>query len=348
MTVLDEKTTEIEEKPAVAEDDTAQSVEDIVREAAAELAEPEEVAAEQAPAVEATEVTETETKAEAPEKVEPVNDTAPEWWGGDVEVWSGLAPEVRDHLEKREASHREAMEQASMPNEVQSYLDQVKDMSAAYGMTVEQGLARLVNANRMLLANPKHGLASLARDLGVDLAELGIAPDGDQTQQADPLLTQVDQLLQSRLGQFQQAQEQQQINTALSELERWAGEKDANGAPLRPYFEELQPLVKTEMDRLLAANPNGDRWDALDNAYKTVSRIKTPVTDMEAEIEKRAQEKADALLKANQAEVAKAKSAAVSPASSASHVSNDDAVPASVEDTVRQAAAELASSGGRI
>jgi len=346
MTVLDEKTTEIEEKPAVAEDDTAQSVEDIVREAAAELAEPEkdtetEAAAEQAPEVE-------ETKAEAPDEVEPAIDTAPDWWGGDVEVWSGLAPEVRETIEKREASHREAMEQASMPNEVQSYLDQVKDMSAAYGMTVEQGLARLVNANRMLLANPKHGLASLARDLGVDLAELGIAPDGDQTQQADPLLTQVDQLLQSRLGQFQQAQEQQQINTALSELERWAGEKDANGAPLRPYFEELQPLVKTEMDRLLAANPNGDRWDALDNAYKTVSRIKTPVTDMEAEIEKRAQEKADALLKANQAEVAKAKSAAVSPASSASHVSNDDAVPASVEDTVRQAAAELASSGGRI
>lgn len=345
MAVLDEKTTEIDEKTAPADDDTAQSVEDIVREAAAELAEPEEVAAEQAPAGDETEVT--ETKADAPLEVEPAEVTVPEWWDGNVEVWSGLAPEVQATLEKREATRQEAMEKGAVPDAVRAVVGRIGEHAQMYGLTADQALDRLYQAQRLLETNPKHALAQLAKQYGVDPSDLGIA-DGDQTQQADPLLAQVDQLLQNRLGQFQQAQEQQQIDTALSELERWANEKDASGAPLRPYFEELQPLVKAEMDRILAANPKGDRWDALDNAYKTVERIKAPATDMEAEIEKRAQEKADALLKAQQAEVAKAKKAAISPASTTSGVSNDDAVPASVGDAVRQAAAELSSGGGRI
>lgn len=339
MTDQDEKTTENPEDTAEntaeaveTEQDTAPvTVDDAVDRAYQELSadettETEDTSAEKAP--------DTSVEAPAEEIAAPEKPATPEWWGDDAGTWEALPREARDRLEAREKERTEAIERSAMPEGVGSWIDQVRDMSAAYGLTVEQGMERLVTAQRTLLANPTHGLSQLARQLGIDPSQLAALSDQGQTQtDADPALA-VQEIVRRELGNYQAQQAEQQTQKALHDLDEWSKEKGEDGKPLRPYFEDLQGFVKVEMDRLLAENPHQDRWGVLDKAYNAVARLKAPDVDVTALAEKKAQE----LYEAKQAEARKASAAAISPASSASGVVTDISdKPKSVDDAVDRA-----------
>ena len=340
MTVQDDKTTENADEVAVSDPETVETeqdtapvtVDDAVDRAYAELTEDEtkETTAETAP--------DTPVEAEA-EITEPAALEVPAWMGDDVGTWEALPREAQDRLVAHEKERTEAIERDRLPEGVGSWIDQVRDMSAAYGLTVDQGMERLVTAQRMLLANPKHGLAQLAQQFGVDPSQLAALSDGQGQTQTDVDPTQVVQdIVRRELGQFQANQAEQKTQTALQELQVWTKETGEDGKPLRPYFEDLQHLVKPEMDRLLSENPHQDRWGALGKAYDNVARLKAPAVDVEA----LASEKAKQLFEARQAEARKAQSASISPASSASGVVTDFSdKPKTVDDAVDRAYADL-------
>ena len=300
--------------------------------------EAQETPPEEAPEAEAP----VETPEETPEA--PEAPAVPDWWdNGRSGLWSDLSHEVQSYLNDtfaaREKAHTEAIEKDRIPDTMRTALRQVEDVSAGYGLTTEQGIQRLVQAQRMLAANPKHALAQLARDYGVDLSQFA-AQEGE-TQQADPLQemdNRVAAVVQQQLGAFQQQQAEAQTQKTLHDLKEWAEEKDDQGNLLRPHFDELQHLVKAEMDALLVQNPNMG-WAALDKAYENVAALRAPAQDdliaqrVEEALQKRAQE------------AAKAQNAAVSPKAGGSGTAPvTSGSKGSVIDDVHAAAADLASS----
>ena len=321
-----------------------ESVRDSVAAAAAEMTNEEVVTTEETAPVEAPEA---ESPVETPEETpEPPDVLArPEWWEeGRSGIWDDLSREAQSYLNDtfaaREKAHAEAIEKDRLPDTMRTALRQVEDVSAGYGLTTEQGIQRLVQAQRMLAANPRHALAQLARDYGVDLSQFA-AQEGEP-QQADPMQeldSRVAAVVQQQLGTFQQHQAEQQTQRTLHDLKEWAEEKDDAGNLLRPHFDDLQHLVKAEMDVLLAQNPHMG-WAALDKAYENVAALRAPQVSQDDLISQRVEE---ALQKRAQ-EAEKAQKAAVSPkagGSGASPASNGSA--GSVLDDVRAAAADLAS-----
>ena len=332
MTDQDEKTTEIEE--------TAESVRDSVVAAMAEMTEetPEEQP-EAAPVETSEEVTE-DAPAETPEAPEPL--ARPEWWAeGRSGVWEGLSREDQEMLLAHEKAHTEAIEKERLPNEVRGALGQIESHAQMYGITTDQALTRLYRAQRMLESNPRHAIAHLAAEFGVDLSQFAAQVDeSGQVQPAEDPLQAVRDVVRTELSGFQQHQADLQAQQRLAELQDWASEKDDSGNLLRPHFEELQHLVKPELDRILASNPGQNPWSALETAYDNVAAAKA-VPDIDSLVNQRVEE----ALKARNAEAEKARKAAVSPASGASGSTRaPNGSAGSVLDDVKAAAAELGDS----
>ena len=329
------------EKDDAKEDST---VLDSVKEAAAELAAPEETPEPEETPNEPAESAEAEPAPEPPAEV-----SAPEWWGDNVDAWTGLPSETQALLVERETTAQEAIERERLAPEMRAWLTEVEREAQLAGIKPEQALERFVTAHRQLSSNPVHALGMLGQMYGADLSQFAAAPKSGETQQAeDPeqaFLGRVAQVVQEQLGQYTQAQEQQQLQSALRDVEEWAKETDESGSLKRPHFEELLHLVGPEHDRLMKASPNRNRWDAMDEAYQNVSRVRAQPQDVNALVEERAK----AMFEAQMAEAEKAKAAAVSPPSNPSGQSAPSGdEPNSVHDSVRKAAQQLAGGSARI
>lgn len=207
---------------------------------------------------------------------------------------------------------------------IEPLLAKGRQQRAMAGISDAQYLQQVLNVAEYLDRDPAGTIRHLATQYGIDLT----APQQGQAEGALPpqlqhLVNKVQQLEQSLTGVQQQTQQEQQA-AAMAQLEAFAYEKDANGVPLRPYFNELMSEIgmNIQFQRQNGQAPN------LQAAYDKATR-------MNDEVWQRIQsEKAEAQRKAAEAkraqEVAEAKRAGFSVTGSGANTNNEPA------DTLRE------------
>lgn len=246
-------------------------------------------------------------------KAEAASVDAPQHWPArDREFFAKQAPEVRNWLLGRhkamEADYTRRVQEVAHYRRERDELGEIfrpfADAMASDGMTVPMAVRQLVAAHHMLIRDPANGIASLAQKYGIDLKKA--TEDGAQQGQSDPRFATLEgevRRLQSTLQGQLNAQVENEKRTNLSKVEQFAEEKDAQGKPLRPHFDD----VARDISMLLrAAREAGDSLtlqDAYDRAIYANPQVRQKVLAA-LDAERRAKDDDDRKRKANAARTA--------------------------------------------
>ncbi len=204
----------------------------------------------------------------------PAPSTAPSmpkaWSAEATAEWSKLPPAVQQAVLKREmemdaggrqwSDQRRSYEQALGP---------VHELADQYQMDPSDVTARLVNVERSL-GNPETAaqtIVQLAQSYGVDLVAL--VSGNPQPQRPAPSFDPniIPDLIDRRFQAFQQEQ------AVSSEIQQFAGAKDAAGQLVHPHF--ANEAVKKHMKALLESDLAPDLQTAYDQAVWSLPDIRT-------------------------------------------------------------------------
>lgn len=140
---------------------------------------------------------------------------------------------------------------------------------AERGLAPEHVITSLVNAQNKLDADPISGIATIMQSYGVTPdAVIDYFQGGGPQQNSE--LTQLKQQiadLQSQLGQHSQTQQQAARSQQIAQIAQFAQERDAQGQPLRPHFDQLSPIVERLLGPLMQQNPGVPLPTILQQAY---------------------------------------------------------------------------------
>ena len=245
-------------------------------------------------------------------------DGPPRGWSADEKAtWSTLPPAIQAAVSRRESEINEGARQWSEQRQTyERVLSPVAELSQQNGLSVEDGITRLLTVERRLASDGPNMIRELAQAYGVDLVALVNGSPQPQPQQAaqqfDPNV--IPQLINQSLSQaLAQRDEQTALQRTIDDFQRQPGHE---------HFAE----VKVLMGHLLTSQQATDMQDAYDKAVWA-----NPAT----------REKLQSLQASPQiANVAKAKKAAVSLNGSprgAAPVNRNGSVNGSVIDDVRAA-----------
>lgn len=352
---------------ASAEPSAAPSIEDDIRAAMAQLSapdEPEPAAPEGAASEETTredrardergrfaekaegEEPEAEQNAGAPapaegsklEKLAP-----PQGWPADAKTqWDKL------HRTAQEAIAADLRDGRLRLGGEASAADPVMDVAKPFardaqmvGMDIPQYVKTNLEWARAISANPYQGIKALADNLGVDLAQL--VPNATGTGSPETANSEV-LALKREVSELRSYLSNQRVTSAQSEVDAWAGEKDASGSPLRPHYGALDQTAfahRVALER--QQHPHLPAREILQRAYDAEVYAQPTTRDLALQALRAADEaKRDAEAKAKAAEAARARSVSVrgshSPAAGASA---DLAANETPEETVRRTLAAL-------
>ena len=198
---------------------------------------------------------------------------APQHWPArDREFFSKQAPEVRQWMLGRhkamEADYTRRVQEVAHirreGDELREIFRPFAEAMNADGMTIPMAVRQLTAAHHKLVSDPATGIQWLAQKYGIDLKQ--IVEGGTQTGQPDPryqkLESEVTQLRTTLQGQLSERVEQER-RANLSKVEQFAEEKDAQGKPLRPYFDD----VAKDISMLLRAARDAGETLSLQDAY---------------------------------------------------------------------------------
>jgi hypothetical protein len=262
----------------------------------------------------------------------------PQSWSSDVrDKWGQLPPELQTYIASRESESHQAItrqgQELKAIESVKSVIEQNKDIFERNGLSADDGISRLLSAERLLDSDPYSAIERLASAYGVDLAKYS----GQQQQpgSAEQALHQRIAFLESRLNdtsnriaerERHEAQTQTQSMTALIE-------KFADG---KADWTDLENDILAEIIGIKAAVAEGAHPDIssdqlLTKAYERAQR-NNPVAWQKklASEQKAANEKkvAEAQKRAEDAKKANIVNIRSSPA--------DGRSPQSMDDTLRQ------------
>jgi hypothetical protein len=187
-------------------------------------------------------------------------------------------------------------------NQYQQALAPISQMMQMQGVNPIAKIAQYAAYEQAFAKDPTGTLMQLAKQNGVDLH----AAIEEQPYEDPQLRTQREQLEQTQRefqeykAQQEQAAQMQQQQAIHSQIEQFSQAKDANGQPLRPYFEQVQH----EMARQITASRMMGQDMSLDEAYNRATLLSPEVQTQIQE-----QEKAT-LVAQKQAEAKKAQNAA--------------------------------------
>jgi len=199
---------------------------------------------------EEVEVEEPETKEEVEPEEKEVEQaevvTAPEHWSEeDKELFNNAPDESKGWLMKRHTSMEKDYTQKSQRlaterktfDESQTQWQTVIDAYAPYqqqlqqaGMSQQQHMEGLLNADRLLVNNPTQGIQKIAEMYGININDLVNAPP--VSQEVLGLQDQVRQLQQQHAVSSQTLQKQQE-SSMITEINKFSSSDDA------PYFDEV-------------------------------------------------------------------------------------------------------------
>jgi hypothetical protein len=228
---------------------------------------------------------------------------APQSWSADVkEIWPTLPPATQEFLAKRESEmHSKITQQGqelSQFEPIRQVVEQHMDIFERNGVSIDDGIGRLLNAERLLETNPAAAIAQIAQAYGVDLGQFkgqpsnGSDPNAALHQRIAHLESQLNDTS-NRIQQREQAEAQTQQQSTLTLIEKFATGK--------PDWADLENDVLTEITGLKAAVaqrliPAMTAEETLNKAYERAQRnnpaawAKKLEADKKAEDEKRVAE----------------------------------------------------------
>lgn len=191
----------------------------------------------------------------APQAIEP-----PQSWSAAAKAeWAKLPPAIQQELLKREGDFAKGIEskslQAKQYEPVARVVESFADVFQRNNLAPAEGIARLLNVQKMLDTDPVGTIQQIAQAYGVNLGQMR-APQQDR-QPADPQLAALMQKYE-RLEQHVTLQQRQQAEAERAQLQ---AEVDAFSKD-RPHFEEARPL----MARLIQSGAAPDLATAYDMA----------------------------------------------------------------------------------
>lgn len=241
-----------------------------------------------------TEVLPDQPEAESKETVVP-SIPAPQSWSADVkEKWATLPPDVQTYIAKRESEAHEAITRQGKDlkayEPLRSVVDQNRDIFERNGVTADDGISRLLAAERLLEQNPVAAINQLARAYGVDLTQFA---GHENAGSAETALHQRIAFLESQLTdtsnriserERREAQTQQQSMTSL--IDSFAKDKSD--------WAELENDILTEITGIRAAIsekliPELSPDQLLAKAYERAQRNNPTVFAKKQEAERKAE-----------------------------------------------------------
>ena len=292
---------------------------------------------------------------EAPESAPPVaaetapvagtpdpNDRAPSSWKPAArEQWTKLPPEIRAEIQRRETESHQGFAQIKPDVEFGKAMRQAvgpyRAMSEAEGGTPDRAVAGLFRTAALLrTGSPDLKAAEVAKIIqgyGIPVDRLNAYLTGEAQPQA-----QQQEFRDPRFDVYLQQQQAREVQENETVVNQWINEVDAQGKPLRPYYND----VATEMQNLLPLireqKPGLSKSQMLQEAYDRAvwANPDTRTVLQRAQQEQlEAQRREENLRRTNEAK----KAASV-------NVPRRGAVPASapkapMDETIRNAAREL-------
>ena len=200
-----------------------------------------------------------------------------------------------DYTKKTQSLAKYRKRQEAFDEIMKPHMD---DFSRA-GMDEVGAVRQLLAAHDYLRKDPKQAIQWLAKNYGVDMSEVGMdtAEDDYADPQVKALQQQVAQL-QGFLQNQQQTQMQSVQQNTQSMIDQFAGEKDANGNPKHPHFDE----VRDRMGVLIQGNQAPDLATAYDMAVYADPKLRQSLMDNYAETKTQKKVKTEAVAKAKKAQ----------------------------------------------
>lgn len=209
-------------------------------------------------------------KTAAEQQDKPVSQPAvkqPSSWSPEKKaVWDAMSPEAQAHVAQREQEVHKAISQhgqfVKQYGAVAETLEAYKQVFEGKGVSFQDGIRQLLDAQRLLDRDPAVGLQHLAKAYGVDLYDLA-------EQGADPassLRTEVAQLrqqLENRQHHDRIAQQRAQAQQ-VDHLERAISDWSKDKVHFRDLEADMMPLI----GHVRAAEPGLSPVQVLDKAYE--------------------------------------------------------------------------------
>lgn len=183
---------------------------------------------------------------------------APVSWAADVKAqWASLPPAVQQAVIKREqevsAGFRQYSEQTKR---LESYIAPIAQEANRFGLSVDQGIQRLLDGQRFLEQQPAQAIVWLANKHGLNLAELAQNPPAvHQPAQPDPQFAQVIQYVQS----LEERLNSRDMDQNMTVVEKFAHD--------HPFYAQVEDQLPDIMRALQAANPTLKGSQLLQEAY---------------------------------------------------------------------------------
>ena len=184
---------------------------------------------------------------------------APQSWSTEKKaIFAALPPEAQEYIAQRDKEASEALSRQG--NELKSFepiksvLEQHMDIFERNGIGVDDGLGRLLHAERLLEQNPVAAIAQIAQAYGVDLRQFNgqQQPQDSATSALHQRIAQLESQLNdtsSRIQQREKAEAETQAKTAQTIIEKFSQDK--------PDWADLENDVLVELTGINAAIENG-------------------------------------------------------------------------------------------
>ncbi len=188
----------------------------------------------------------------------------PVTWSKEMaEPWATLDPQIQEYVSQRELETQQSLSkqgnELAKARPIVEVVQRYQQNFDRQGVTFEQGLVSLMNAQTMLEQNPLQGIAKIAETFGIDLPR-AFGPEAQLLDPATRQLLESNRLLQAQVQNSQRDQHAQRIaaeraaeEQANSQIAEWLESGD------KPYFDKVEAAMVT----LIQTNQASD----LDAAY---------------------------------------------------------------------------------
>lgn len=218
----------------------------------------------------------------SPEPAKPAVQMPPSWSKDKAERWAKLDPDTQADLAAREHQVHQAISnygrQLKQAEPIMRVVQENADVFRANNIDPAQGIAALVQAQKVLDRNPMQGIANIAQMYGIDLRAMVGQMYGQPAEHADegfnPHIAQLQQELSQTRRELEQwksqqaaereaataAQHESQVESLVREINEFANDK--------PDFDEVQGEVMSYVQYLMQSSPGLSTRDMLSQAYE--------------------------------------------------------------------------------
>lgn len=213
--------------------------------------------------------TEADKSAEASlEKPAAKETKPPQSWSPDKKaIWDAMSPEAREVVAQREQQAHTAISKlgqfAKGFEPVAKTLSEYRDTFEGKGLSFQEGVKQLLDAQRTLDRDPVAGIKALAEAYGVNL---GQSLSGQRDPAINQLQAQVDRLTEElkEATAERQYRHQQETATKISSVAKSIEEFKAD----KPDFDELEADIAINIQRIREESPNLSNSEILTQAYE--------------------------------------------------------------------------------